>query len=64
MPRAAWCDHPRLSTGAHPPQRLKMVMMPGQCKVRLESPSWRNFLAHFGWKEYEWLVSRAETLGR
>jgi hypothetical protein len=26
MPRAAWCDHPRLSTGAQSPQRLKMVM--------------------------------------
>jgi len=28
----------------------------GQCQVQLESPSWRNFLAHFGWEESEWLV--------
>ena len=36
----------------------------GQCQVQLESPSWRNSLAHFGWEESEWLVPRAETLGR
>ena len=63
MPRAAWCDHPRLSTAARSPTAAEDGDA-GQCKVQLKSPSWRNSLAHFGWEESEWLVPRAETLGR
>src|ERR1700722_20568822 len=63
MPRAAWCDHPRLSAEAQSPTAAEDGDA-GQCQVQLESPSWRNFLAHFGWEESEWLVPRAETLGR
>lgn len=63
MPRAARCDHPRLSTRAQSPTAAEDGDA-GQRKVQLESPSWRNFLAHFGWEESEWLVPRAETPGR
>jgi hypothetical protein len=52
MPRAAWCDHPRLSTGAQSPTAAEDGDA-GQCKVQLKSPSGRNFLAHFGWEESE-----------
>ena len=62
MPRAAWCDPLRLSTAAQSPTATEDGDA-GQCKVQLESPSWRNFLAHFEWEESEWLVPRAETLG-
>ena len=55
MPRAAWCDHPRLSTAARSPTAAEDGDA-GQCKVQLKSPSWRNSLAHFGWEESEWLV--------
>ena len=49
MPRAAWCDHPRLSAEAQSPTAAEDGDA-GQCQVQLESPSWRNFLAHFGWE--------------
>ena len=45
MPRAAWCDHPRLSTGAQSPQRLKMVMPASarsNWKAHLGATFWRT----------------------
>jgi hypothetical protein len=44
MPRAAWCDHPRLSTGGQSPHRLKMVM-PASARSNWKAhfaPFWRT----------------------
>ena len=63
MPGAAWCDHPRLPTGAQSPTAAEDGEA-GQCKVQLESPSWRNFVAHFEWEEWMGRIRMAGSQSR
>ena len=49
--------------GRNPPQRAEDGDA-GQCKVQLESPSWRNFVAHFGWEEWMGRIRMAGSQSR